>query len=97
MKEIESQVMLRDKQIKSSAVKIKKALKDTVDLENLGVKMMLKYSNFLQQKVNFHIEAFSQSKAGRSQKQANIKEDTLDMNIAFNLTDDSDLGNLSLQ
>lgn len=47
MKEIESAVMLRDKQIKSSAVKIKKALKDTVDLDNLGVKMMLKYSNFL--------------------------------------------------
>jgi len=97
MKEIESAVMLRDKQIKSSAVKIKKALKDTVDLDNLGVKMMLKYSNFLQQKVNSHIEAFSQSKAGRSHKQSTLKEDTLDINITFNLTDDNEYSSLSYQ
>jgi len=35
--------MALDKQIKSSAVKIKKAVKETVDLDNLGLKMLVKY------------------------------------------------------
>lgn len=52
MKEIEAQVSVLDKQIKASAVKIKKAVKETVDLDNLGLKMLIKYQNFLQYKVD---------------------------------------------
>lgn len=51
MKDIEAQVSVLDKQIKASAVKIKKAVKETVDLDNLGLKMLVKYQNFLQYKV----------------------------------------------
>lgn len=43
MKDIESQVLVQDKQIKSTVIKIKKALKETVDLDNLGLKMLWKY------------------------------------------------------
>jgi hypothetical protein len=43
MKDIESSCLVIEKQIKSSVVKIKKALKETVDLDNLGLKMLLKY------------------------------------------------------
>lgn len=43
MKEIETSCLVIEKQIKSSVVKIKKALKETVDLDNLGLKMLLKY------------------------------------------------------
>jgi|LauGreDrversion4_2_1035121.scaffolds.fasta_scaffold149252_2 hypothetical protein len=52
MKDIEAQVSVLDKQIKASAVKIKKAVKETVDLDNLGLKMLVKYQNFLQYKVD---------------------------------------------
>lgn len=47
MLDIESAVMALDKQIKSSAQKVKKALKETVDLDQLGLKMILKYQNML--------------------------------------------------
>lgn len=43
MKDIESSCLVIEKQMKSSVVKIKKALKETVDLDNLGLKMLLKY------------------------------------------------------
>lgn len=52
MKDIEAQVSVLDKQIKASVVKIKKAVKETVDLDNLGLKMLVKYQNFLQYKVD---------------------------------------------
>jgi len=52
MKDIEAQISVLDKQIKASAVKIKKAVKETVDLDNLGLKMLVKYQNFLQYKVD---------------------------------------------
>lgn len=51
MKDIEAQVSVLDKQIKSSAIKIKKAFKDVVDLDNLDKKMLHKYQSYLQHQV----------------------------------------------
>ena len=43
IKDIETTVQVQDKQIKSTSVKIKKALKETIDVSSLGGKMLLKY------------------------------------------------------
>ena len=41
MLEIETAVVAQDKQVKSSVNKVKKAVKDTVDLDGLTSKMLL--------------------------------------------------------
>lgn len=43
MREIEAAVQAQDKNIKSTAVKVKKALRETVELDSLGLKVLQKY------------------------------------------------------
>lgn len=47
MKEIEVAVQSQDKNIKSTSAKVKKALRETVELDSLGVKVLQKYQKFL--------------------------------------------------
>ncbi len=56
MRRIELEVDQRDKKIKKQAAKLKKALRETVDLNGLDQKIMSKYLRFLQQKVNAKID-----------------------------------------
>lgn len=56
MKEIEAAVQAQDKNIKSTATKVKKALRETVELDSLGLKVLQKYQKFLSHKVNLKIE-----------------------------------------
>lgn len=56
MKDIEQAVITQDRNIKSMATKVKKALRETVELDSLGVKVLTKYQKFLQHKVNLKIE-----------------------------------------
>jgi hypothetical protein len=67
MLEIETAVVAQDKQVKSSVNKVKKALKDTVDLDGLTSKMLLKYRDMIYGKATSHIEMLSKDK-GRSQQ-----------------------------
>lgn len=48
MRKIETDVANVDKQIRKQAQKVKKALRETVDLEGLNEKIMAKYLKFLQ-------------------------------------------------
>ena len=43
MKDIEQAVVTQDRNIKSMATKVKKALRETVELDSLGVKVLTKY------------------------------------------------------
>jgi hypothetical protein len=56
MRRIEIEVDTRDKKIKKQSAKLKKALRETVDLNGLDQKIMSKYLRFLQQKVNAKID-----------------------------------------
>jgi len=56
MKDIESAVVAQDKNIKSMATRVKKALRETVELDSLSVKVLTKYQKFLQHRVNLRIE-----------------------------------------
>ena len=56
MKDIEQAVQQQDKNIKSMAGKVKKALRETVELDSLGIKVLTKYQKFLSHKVNLKIE-----------------------------------------
>jgi hypothetical protein len=56
MRRIELEVDQRDKKIKKQAAKLKKALRETVDLNGLDQKIMSKYLRFLQKKVNAKID-----------------------------------------
>jgi hypothetical protein len=56
MKEIELAVQAQDRNIKSTAAKVKKALRETVELDSLGLKVLQKYQKFLQHKVGFKVE-----------------------------------------
>jgi len=67
MLEIETAVVAQDKQVKSSVNKVKKALKDTVDLDGLTSKMLLKYRDMIYGKATSHIEMLTKDK-GRSQQ-----------------------------
>jgi len=51
MRRIEQEVTNQDRHIKKQAQKVKKALRETVELEGLHQKIMGKYLRFLQQKV----------------------------------------------
>lgn len=59
MREIEAAVQAQDKNIKSTAVKVKKALRETVELDSLGLKVLQKYQKFLQHKVSLKINEAS--------------------------------------
>lgn len=48
MRRIEQEVDEKDKKIKKQAGKLKKALRETVDLDGLDQKIMAKYLRFLQ-------------------------------------------------
>jgi len=48
MRKIEQEVIRKDREIKKQATKVKKALRETVDLEGLTEKIMAKYLKFLQ-------------------------------------------------
>lgn len=50
MRRIEQEVTNQDRHIKKQAQKVKKALRETVELEGLHQKIMGKYLRFLQQK-----------------------------------------------
>jgi len=65
MLEIETAVVAQDKQVKSSVNKVKKALKDTVDLDGLTTKMLLKYRDMLSGKATSRVEYLVKDK-GRS-------------------------------
>jgi len=56
MREIEAAVQAQDKNIKSSSAKVKKALRETVELDSLGLKVLQKYQKFLQHKVSIKVE-----------------------------------------
>lgn len=56
MREIETSVLAQDKNIKATATKVKKALRETVELDSLGLKVLQKYQKFLSHKVNLKIE-----------------------------------------
>lgn len=43
MKEIETAVSTQDRNIKTTAAKVKKALRETVELDSLGLKVLQKY------------------------------------------------------
>ena len=61
MREIESAVQAQDKNIKSTAGKVKKALRETVELDSLGLKVLQKYQKFLQHKVSLRVEESKQN------------------------------------
>jgi len=56
MREIEAAVQAQDKNIKSTSAKVKKALRETVELDSLGLKVLQKYQKFLQHKVSIKVE-----------------------------------------
>lgn len=56
MRRIQVEVDQSDKKIKKQASKLKKALRETVDLNGMEQKVMSKYLRFLQQKVNAFID-----------------------------------------
>lgn len=56
MREIEASVVAQDKYIKGTTNKVKKALRETVELDSLGLKVLQKYSTFLQHKVTLKVE-----------------------------------------
>lgn len=70
MKEIELSVLAQDKNIKNTTVKVKKALRETVELDNLGLKVLQKYQKFLQHKVNVKVEEAKQSANGGAKSNA---------------------------
>lgn len=43
MREIDAAVISQDKNIKNMATKVKKALRETVELDSLGLKVLHKY------------------------------------------------------
>ena len=51
MRRLEQEVINQDRHIKKQAAKVKKALRETVELDGLHQKIMGKYLRFLQQKV----------------------------------------------
>jgi hypothetical protein len=51
MREIEQRVISRNKEIKSKSAKLSKLLRETVELDGLGLKVFQKYTKFLQHKV----------------------------------------------
>ena len=52
MRKVETDVANVDKKIKKQAQRVKKALRETVDLEGLNEKIMAKYLKFLQLQVS---------------------------------------------
>ena len=52
MKEIEHFVTQKDKFIKQTSSKVKKALRETVELDTLSLKVLMRYQKFLGQKVD---------------------------------------------
>lgn len=56
MREIEASVVAQDKYIRGTSNKVKKALRETVELDSLGLKVLQKYSTFLQHKVTLKVE-----------------------------------------
>lgn len=66
MREIEAAVQAQDKNIKSTAVKVKKALRETVELDSLGLKVLQKYQKFLQHKVNIKIDEAKVNGGGKT-------------------------------
>lgn len=57
MREIDAAVLAQDKNIKATATKVKKALRETVELDSLGLKVLQKYQKFLSHKVSLKLEA----------------------------------------
>lgn len=43
MKEIENAVVTQDRNIKTTSAKVRKALRETVELDSLGLKVLQKY------------------------------------------------------
>jgi len=68
MREIEAAVLSQDKNIKSTATKVKKALRETVELDSLGLKVLQKYQKFLQHKVSLKVEESKVNNNGQNQK-----------------------------
>ena len=61
MRALEQAVVNQDRSIKASMDKIKKALREAVELDGLSGKMMQKYLKFLKHKVDTEIEAENKS------------------------------------
>ena len=51
MQKIQAYVVSKDREMKKQATRVQKAMRETVDLDGLGVKIFGKYLKFLQQKV----------------------------------------------
>lgn len=51
MTKIQTYVVQKDREMKKQATRVQKAMRETVDLDGLGVKIFGKYLKFLQQKV----------------------------------------------
>ena len=56
MRTIEQRVINRNKEIKSKSAKLSKILRETVELDGLGLKVFQKYTKFLQHKVQTKME-----------------------------------------
>ena len=51
MTKLQTYVVQKDREMKKQATRVQKAMRETVDLDGLGVKIFGKYLKFLQQKV----------------------------------------------
>lgn len=70
MREIETAVQAQDKNIKNTAAKVKKALRETVELDSLGLKVLQKYQKFLQHKVSLRVEEAKVNPGGKTNPDA---------------------------